>query len=295
MTGAGRLLVLGDVVDEVLVTPASRLDVGGETEAEIVTLPGGAAASTAAWMAAARGDVHFRGRVGSADVARHAGLLRALGVNAELDGDTDAPTGTAVLLVDGDRRTALVQRGANAHLSPDHVTDRDLMGVAIVHATASSLLGHADAFGRLVARAHAYGARVSLHTGSTGVLEALGVPATLEAVSAVDILIADLDDGRALTGAYAPHDVAAGLAQLCGTVALTMGEHGSVVGGRGSLEHVASQRSSLVDGTGAGEAFAAGFLVGTAAGLAPAEAAHEGARLAALAVQQRGGRPGGAA
>jgi sugar/nucleoside kinase (ribokinase family) len=295
MIGAGRLLVLGDVLDEVWVTPRSRLRIDAETEAEIVTLPGGAAASTAAWMAVAGGDVHFRGRVAAADVARHAGGLRDLGVNAELDGDTEARTGTAVLLLEDGRRTTLLQRGANARLSPDHVSDRDLMGIAIAHATGSSLIGHADAFGRLTARAHAYGARVSLQPGPAGTLEDVGVPAMLEAVSAVDILITGLDDARALTGAYAPDQVAAALAQLCDTVALTMGEHGSIVGHAGALEHVQSQRTSLVDGSGAEEAFAAGFLAGIASGQPAREAAERGARLAARAVQQLGGRPGGTA
>lgn len=295
MTGAGRLLVFGDVVDEVLVTPSTAIRVDAETEAEIAALPGGVAATTAAWMAVAGGDVHFRGRVAAADVARHAGSLRALGVNAELDADRELPTGTAVLLVEGSRRTTLLQRGANAQLSPDHVSDRDLMGVAIVHGTGSSLIGHADAFGRLVARAHAYGARVALHPGAPGTLERFGVPTALEAISAVDILVADLADGRALTGAYAPGDVAEGLARRCDTVALTMGEHGSIVGSAGSLEQVPSQRISFVDAAGASEAFVAGFLVGLAAGRAPRDAAERGARMAALAVQQPGSRPGGPA
>lgn len=287
-----RLLVLGDVIDDIVATPAGPIRTDADVDATIRIRPGGSAANAAAWMTEAGGSVRFRGRVGAADVDRHTAALRAAGVEAVLDGDPEHPTGTIVLIVEGQHRTMLTQRGANARLSPDHIADDELGGVAIVHATGYGLDGHADAFGRLVARAHAHGALVSLNPGSVGTVEDLGLPTMLAALDAVDIVIANLHEGRVLTGRYAPDDVAAALAERVGTVALTMGEHGSIVGSAGALERVPSQRTRLVDPTGAGDAFGAGFLVRLAAGASPAEAAQEGARLAAAAVERVGARPG---
>ncbi|SFS07708.1 Sugar or nucleoside kinase, ribokinase family [Agrococcus baldri] len=290
-----RLLVVGDVIDDIVVRPVRAIRRDADTDAEIANRPGGSAANAASWMAAAGGDVRFRGRVGAADVERHAAALRAAGVDAVLDGDEELPTGTIVLIVEGNHRTMLTQRGANARLSYDHVDDDELRAAAIVHATGYGLDGHADAYGRMVARAHAFDARVSLNPGSVGTVEDLGLPTMLAALDATDILIANLDEGRVLTGRYAPEEVAAALAERCPTIALTMGEHGSIVGTAGALERVPSQRTELVDPTGAGDSFGAGFLVGLAHGLAPAAAAEQGARLAARAVAQVGARPRGAA
>lgn len=287
----GRLLVVGDVIDDIVVRPVGPMRVDADVDAVIEQRPGGSAANAAAWMAAAAGDVRFRGRVGAADVERHERALRELGVGASIDGDEAVPTGTIVLIVEGSHRTMLTQRGANARFSYDDVSDAELRGTTIVHATGYGLDGHADAFGRLVARAHAFGARVSLNPGSVGTVEDLGLPVLQAALQAADIVVANLDEGRVLTGRYAPDDVAAGLAEQCATIALTMGEHGSIVGSAGSLERVPSQRTELVDPTGAGDSFGAGFLVGLAAGLPPAQAAEQGARLAAVAVAQVGARP----
>lgn len=295
MHETARLLVIGDVIDDIVVRPVRPIRKDADTDADIVNRPGGSAANAASWMAAAGGEVRFRGRVGAADVERHVAALRSIGVDAALDADDEAPTGTIVLIVEGSHRTMLTQRGANARLSYDDVADDELGDISIVHATGYGLDGHADAFGRLVARAHAYGARVSMNPGSVGTVEDLGLPTMLAALDAVDILIANLEEGRALTDRYAPDDVAAVLAERCETIALTMGEHGSIVGSAGSLERVPSQRTELVDPTGAGDSFGAGFLVGLAAGLAPAAAAEQGARMAARAVAQLGARPAAAA
>lgn len=288
-----RLLVVGDVIDDIVVRPTRAIRRDADTDAEIANRPGGSAANAASWMAAAGGNVRFRGRVGAADVERHAAALRAVGVEPVLEGDASVPTGTIVLIVEGNHRTMLTQRGANAQLSYDDVTDDELRDTAIVHATGYGLDGHADAYGRMVARAHAFGARVSLNPGSAGTVEDLGLPTMLAALDATDILIANLDEGRVLTGMYAPDEVAAALAERCGTIALTMGEHGSIVGSAGALVRVASQRTELVDPTGAGDSFGAGFLVGLAAGRSPEAAAEQGATMAARAVAQVGARPTG--
>lgn len=288
---SARLLVVGDVIDDIVVRPLRAIRRDADTDAEIAMRPGGSAANAASWMAAAGGDVRFRGRVGAADVERHVAALHAVGVDASLDGDHDVPTGTIVLIVEGNHRTMLTQRGANARLSYDDVRDDELRDTAIVHATGYGLDGHADAYGRMAARAHALGARVSLNPGSVGTVDDLGLPIILAALEVTDVLIANLDEGRVLTGTYAPDAVAAALAALCPTIALTMGEHGSIVGSAGALARVPSQRTELVDPTGAGDAFGAGFLAGLAAGLTREAAAEQGAAMAARAVSHVGARP----
>ena len=81
----------------------------------------------------------------------------------------------------------------------------------------------------------------------------LGLPTMLAALEATDVLIANLDEGRVLTERYTPDDVAAKLAEHCETIALTMGEHGSIVGSAGSLTRVPSPRTHKVTPTPAGD------------------------------------------
>lgn len=284
-------LVLGDVVDDVLVLPAAEVRPDTDTPATITRSEGGSPANTAAWMAKAGAEVSFVGRCGADDVDRHAERLRAAGVRAQIQADARHGTGTIVVLVDGEHRTMLTDRGANDHLDPDAIADA-LLGVDLVHLTGYALLGgHEGAVARLVDRAHAADAIVSCTLGSAGSIGDLGIEVAMRALRHVDVMLANLAEGRLVTGADEPMDVATAMARHWRTVALTMGSAGSIVGQAGALEAAPSQRTTLVDPTGAGDAFAAGFTVGIARGMQPAAAAGEGAAMAALAVAKAGARP----
>lgn len=284
-------LVVGDLVDDVIVVLTGAVRADTDTAAAIERREGGSPANTAAWMASSGASVTFVGRCGAADVDRHARALAAHGVVPRIQPDAEHATGTIVIVVEGEQRTMLTDRGANDHLDPDELDDA-LLAVDVVHLTGYALLGgHAEAVARLVERAHAAGARVSLTLGSAGSLADLGVDRALAAIEGVDVLLANLDEGRLVTGLDDPLEVAAALAERWPSVALTMGSSGSIVGSTGSLVAVPSQRVGLVDPTGAGDAFAAGFVAGLAGGADAASAAGEGARLAALAVATRGARP----
>ncbi|WP_254678182.1 carbohydrate kinase family protein [Agrococcus sp. SGAir0287] len=287
-----RALVLGDVVDDVLVFPRGPIRTDTDTDAEIVRRPGGSAANTAAWMVAAGLPTTFVGRVAAVDAERHARLLADVGVDARIASDAEHETGTIVLLVDGDERTMLTDRGANAHVDPDDIDDALLAGVDVVHVTGYSLLaGHAAAVGRLVERAHAHGARVSCTIGSAGSIADLGVDVALAALRGVDVLVANRDEGALVTGAQGSAQVGAALGRLAPVVALTLGDAGVLVVERGAQRFVPAVPARLVDPTGAGDAFTAGFVAGIVAGASAADAATSGAELAARAVAVRGARP----
>jgi sugar/nucleoside kinase (ribokinase family) len=85
---------------------------------------------------------------------------------------------------------------------------------------------------------------------------------------------------------------AAALAARVGTVVVKCGPDGVVVhGGPGRPRRVPAPAADPVDVTGAGDAFAAGYLLASAGGADPAEAAAAGTALAALAVATRGAWP----
>jgi sugar/nucleoside kinase (ribokinase family) len=288
MPPADRVLVFGDLIDDVIVVPRGPIRSDTDTPSDIRSRAGGSAANTAAWLARTGADVTFAGRCAQADVARHAALLGAAGVDARITGDPHLPTGTIIVLVDGDVRSMLTERGANAALSP---ADIGVEGFSLVHATGYSLIGHAEAFRVLVDRVHASGGRVSLNAGAVAAIEEVGVEAFRSVTAGVDILIATTAEAIALTGAASPEAAASALSHRHAVVAVTAGREGAWVAVDGAAQRVDAIRVDAVDPTGAGDAFTSGLLAGLIDGEPAAAAATRGVELAARAVTVVGGRP----
>jgi sugar/nucleoside kinase (ribokinase family) len=291
---AHRVVVFGDVIDDIIATPVGEIRSDTDTPSSIERRAGGSAANMASWLAAAGASVDFVGRVGVLDLERHSASLRAAGVRPMLAADHVLPTGAIVIIVSGDRRTMLTERGANAALDPEAVSNAILEGASVVHFTGYSLFGRddTDGFHRLIKRAKARGVQVSVDAGSSGFLADFGPDKFLHAVAGASVLFPNLDEGRVLTGLDDPEAVATRLASSFPVVALTLGVDGViVVESGGSPLHVEATRASTVDPTGAGDAFCAGFLNEWVESHDSRAAAQAGSRLAARAVGVVGGRP----
>ena len=92
------ILVVGDVMDDLVVRPLGPLAPRSDTRAHMERHPGGSGANTAAWLGTLGAAVRFAGRVGLADLRRHARALEACGVDVRLAGDASTPTGSIVVL-----------------------------------------------------------------------------------------------------------------------------------------------------------------------------------------------------
>lgn len=291
-----RVLVVGDVIDDLIVRPRGPVRPDTDTPADIEPHPGGSGANQAAWLAEAGLLVRFVGRVGAADVARHTAVLTRLGVEALLRGDTERPTGTIVVLVGLDgTRTMLTDRGANRRLTTADLGDALLDDVDHLHLSGYALFEpdvRTAALG-LVARARARGLGWSVDPSSTGFLTDVGVEAFLGWVADVDLLLPNLDEGRLLTGLDGPEEVARALTARAPLVALKLGADGAIVAERGGgTTRVAAPEVDVVDPTGAGDAFAAGFLAAWLGTGDAVLAAHAGVALGARACRAIGARPG---
>lgn len=289
-----RVVVFGDVIDDIIATPSGAIREDTDTPSSIERRAGGSAANMATWLARAGGTVDFVGRVGVMDLERHSRILRDAGVRPMLAADHTLPTGTIVIIVEGDRRTMLTERGANAALEPGAVSDAILEGASAMHFTGYSLFGRADTSGfrRLIKRAKSRGVQVSVDAGSSGFLVDFGPDRFLDAIAGAAILFPNLDEGRALTGLDDPAEIADKLAQKFPVVVLTLGTQGVLVATNGEpVVFVEATRAETTDPTGAGDAFCAGFLLEWIASADRRAAAEAGSRLAAHAVEAIGGRP----
>ena len=290
-----RVLVIGDVINDILVETQGPLEEGADNPARIRSRPGGSAANQAAWMGHLGLDVVFAGRAGAADAELHRAELARFGVDARLTADESAGTGSVVVLVGADgERTMITDRGANLRLAASDVPFGLLDGAALLHLTGHALFepGPRSVARGLIAQARRCGVPFTVDPGSTAFLARLPPTAFLDWTRGAAVCFPNRDEAEVLSGATQPTMMAAILARYYNVVAMKLGAEGALVTRPGeAAEHIAVRPAVVRDTTGAGDAFCAGFLAAWLGGDGLTAAARAGADAAAIAVSGLGGRP----
>jgi sugar/nucleoside kinase (ribokinase family) len=287
-----RVLVVGDVIDDVLVRPDGPIRHGTDTPSTIERLPGGSAANTACWIAASGVDASVIATVHRDDVQRHAAVLEEAGVTPFLTA-SDTATGTIVVLTDGAERTMLTSRGANAETGPDAVRADLLVEHTRLHLTGHVVTGpdRDDGWRALFARAARLGLHVSVDPGSSGLLDGYGPERFRRLVAGCELLLPGREEAEILSGEHDPMRAARALAEEHATVVVKCGADGAVAVS-GDREYVVpAAPSEPLDVTGAGDAFAGALLACLARGAALDDALRIATERAADAVGILGARP----
>jgi sugar/nucleoside kinase (ribokinase family) len=304
-----RFVAVGQYMTDVVAALPGPLREGTDTPADVRVMGGGAAANTAAWLATDGHATTFAGRIGD-DLLGRAGRmeLERCGVDCELVVDPRRPTGTCVVLVmpDGER-TMIPDPGANDALSPQDMADSLFAPGRHLHLSGYTLMVDGSRMAGLSAldRARLRGMTTSVDVASVGPLADTGAARFLSWVQGVDVLLANEQEAALLAGLPRPdHDEtpaaaveaarAAGrvLAQVSRTVVVKLGPRGALaVDAEGGECHVEAQPVDVVDTTGAGDAFAAGFLPAWCEGLGLETALLRGTSVAARVVARVGARP----
>jgi len=294
MTVLGTIVVVGDVIDDIIVRPRHAIRQDTDTPAFIERHPGGSSANTAAWLGHIGADVHFFGQVGAADNDRHTRELERFGVKAHLVSDDERPTGTIVIIVEGDDRTMLTDRGANVVFDPNSVP-QDLIAVAqFLHFTGHTTIDEPkrDSVIALIRRAIAHGVTVSVDPASAGFISDFGVAEFLRLCAGVHILRPNEDEACLLAGVDDVDEATRFLTTLFPLVVTTRGRDGVIVGAAGEdLVHIQVEPIDVLDPTGAGDSFNAGLLAALARGLDPVAAAMDASRVARVGLTSVGARP----
>ncbi|GLZ14237.1 sugar kinase [Actinomadura sp. NBRC 104425] len=295
-----RVVVVGDLMTDTVARAAYPLAKGSDTPAAVTTHGGGSGANVASWLALEGVEVAFVGRRGSDIAGRNRDMeLMGYGVDARLVMDSERPTGTCVVLVThkGDR-TMLSDPGANAALLPEDVERcRDLFTQgAHLHLSGYSLIneGSRKAATRALELAAQAQMSISVDAGSSSPLKRMGAEPFLEWTQGARLLVVDEREAEVLTGRDKPAAAAKVLTAWYPQVVIKLGAEGALWYTNGRPEPVtvaAEPIDKIVDGTGAGDAFIAGFLPAWLDGKPPAEALSAGCRLAAQALQHLGARP----
>lgn len=261
-----------------------------------IEVSGGSAANTAAGVASLGGGVAFIGKVRDdalGEIFTHD--LRSTGVVYTTPPATSGPpTARCLVLITPDaERTMSTYLGTAGEMSAADI-DPGLVASARITYVEGYLVGLPSAEGSLEAAmkaAHAAGRKVAL-TLSDPAWVALRHDAFTALLPEVDILLGNELEALELTG---ERDVEAALRALrksCSVVALTRGPAGAIASdGDGTTSVPAETVATVVDTTGAGDLFAAGFLLGLARERPLEECLRLGALAAAEVISHIGARP----
>jgi sugar/nucleoside kinase (ribokinase family) len=219
--------------------------------------------------------------------------LAGAGVRLALRTVPGVPTGTIVSLVEpGGQRSMLADRAANLELAvgdvplPQRGGHLYVSGYTLLHPRPR------PAGLRALQDAAAAGCTVSVDPASTGPLAQYGMDRWLADTAAATLLLPNADEARLLTGCRDAEDAARALAARYPVVAVKLGPDGALWASGDVLVHRPAHATTVVDTTGAGDAFAAGLLAAwlSSPGLDPAAALDAGLALAADVVRRPGAR-----
>ena len=275
-----NVLVIGDVIDDIIVVPKEQIRVNTDTDSSIQQTLGGSASNIACWAASLGADVTFLGCVNIKDELRVTEQFASYKVKTILQ-LSEKPTGSLVVLVEGENRSMLTDRGANKELDIKSLNYIFFTNFDYVFISGYTFFGRdVIEIKDLIYEAQYGGAMVLIDPGSSGYIKDFGLEDFKNAIYASDILIPNKEEFELL---------GATLSQI---TVVKNGSAGVDVYAEGiKMQTYPSEKVEAVDPTGAGDAFAGG-LVATLANEQPLDQAIKaGISTAAKAVQTIGARP----
>ena len=246
-----RVVSLGDLALDVVVRTAGPVARGADTPAAVSLSAGGQGANVAAWVAALGGESAWLGKRASDDAGTlAAGELRRRGVRL-LGPVEETGNGIVVSLVDETgERSMFPDRGVATLLRPDELSP-EWLDCDHLHVSGYALTGELQAAAeRAVELARGQGARVSVDLASWSVIRDAGPARFRSSVESLrpDIVFANEEEDRILGGRIGDAEWV-----------LKRGAQGCRFDGE---ERAAIPVARVLDTTGAGDALAAGLIVG---------------------------------
>ncbi len=254
----GMLLVDADFADSALRATNSPVSVA----------PGGSACNTVVGIARLGGAARFVGMAGRDETGeRYIREITASGVDARI-GLIDAPSGRVLSVITPDaQRSMFTFLGASEQMTPADILPIQFADAVVAHIE-GYLCFNAQLIRAVVETARQFGVRICLDLSSYTVVESAGKLLHQLVDEYVDILLANEDEARVFTGLT---DEIKALEQMAGRVevaVLKKGKCGSLIQADGRVYSVeALLGGGVIDTTGAGDLWAAGFLYGLVHGL----------------------------
>lgn len=249
---------------------------------------GGSAGNTVCALAALGVNPGFIGKVGQDETGAFFGdTLRQRGVNALL-ATCDLPSGIASTFISTDgERTFGTYLGAAATLKAEDLSRKMFAGYDYLYIEGYLLQDH-DLILRAVQLAKEEGLQVCLDMASYNVVEAERDFFDQLIVKYVDIVFANESEALAYTG-KAPHEALEEIASKCSIAVVKTGKEGSLVKkGTEVIQLLSCPVDNVLDTTGAGDFYAAGFMYGLTCGYSLEKCVQISTILATAVIQEVG-------
>jgi sugar/nucleoside kinase (ribokinase family) len=256
-----------------------------------IKAPGGSAGNTLFTLARLGDSTRFLGKTGKcAEGQFYREEFTKLGGDSTRFKIGDTANGQCLSLVTPDgERTMRTNLGAAMTLAPEEISAADFAGCNHAHIEGYLLFNEALMM-RVLKSAKEAGCTISLDLASFEVVNATKeiLPDILQ--NYVDIVFANEEEAEAFTGIQNDYrEMAIKLGRYCDIVAVKVGAHGSYIAHDGAVTKIEPMHAAqVVDTTGAGDLWAAGFLHGWSHQLSLTQAAKIGSILGSAAVQVQG-------
>ena len=288
-----KILCIGDLALDVISQLKEPINYGNDTASRISSHPGGQAANVATWITRTHSKAQLVARVGNDPVGfALISDLDKYGVEHMNLMHSGRPTGVVVILVDSNgERTMFPDNGANADLE---VTDLPpLDDVDGVYLSGYALLDFRsrESVLAMITKIKAAGKPIYFDPTTTGAMKIVSREEVLTWVSLMDGILLNSEEALYLGDAKDVEGAEKNLTAYTPLVVIKLGSRGAMAVHNATVAKVSAVTTSVVDTTGAGDSFAAGFIPKWLETNDLGAALSAGTALAAKCVATVGARP----
>jgi sugar/nucleoside kinase (ribokinase family) len=288
-----KILCIGDLALDVISQLKEPINYGNDTASRISSHPGGQAANVATWITRTNSKAHLVARTGNDPVGfALISDLDKYGVEHLNLMHSGRPTGVVVILVDANgERTMFPDNGANADLEASDLPSLDDVDGVYLSGYALLDFRSRDAVIAMIKKIKAAGKPIFFDPTTTGAMKIVSREEVLSWVSMMDGILLNSEEALYLGAADEVASAGENLSKYTPLVVIKLGSKGAMAINGSDRAKVSAVTTNVVDTTGAGDSFAAGFIPKWLETSDLTQALSAGAALAAKCVSSVGARP----
>ena len=288
-----KILCVGDLALDVISQLKEPINYGNDTASRISSHPGGQAANVATWITRTHSKAQLVARVGNDPVGfALISDLDKYGVEHMNLMHSGRPTGVVVILVDSNgERTMFPDNGANADLEVSDLPPLDDIDGVYLSGYALLDFRSRDSVLAMIKKIKAAGKPIYFDPTTTGAMKIVSREEALSWVSLMDGILLNSEEALYLGDAKDVETAEKNLMAYTPLVVIKLGSRGAMAIHNGVAAKVSAVTTSVVDTTGAGDSFAAGFIPKWLQTNDLGTALSAGTALAAKCVATIGARP----
>jgi sugar/nucleoside kinase (ribokinase family) len=257
-----KILCIGDLALDVISQLKEPINYGNDTASRISSHPGGQAANVATWITRTHSKAQLVARVGNDPVGfALISDLDKYGVEHMNLMHSGRPTGVVVILVDSNgERTMFPDNGANADLEVSDLPPLDDVDGVYVSGYALLDFRSRDAVLSMITKIKAAGKPIYFDPTTTGAMKIVSRDEVLSWVKLMDGILLNSEEALYLGDAKDVETAEKNLTAYTPLVVIKLGSRGAMAVYKDTIAKVSAVTTNVVDTTGAGDSFAAGFI-----------------------------------